>query len=1457
MEIDSPKKTQPELYNQLVNVIAENRPVAMIGAGSSIRMGYPSWDGVLKLLSAQAAKKDPSKDGELASLRREDPMVCADKIKKLLGDDDYYSQLEKIFGPVNPEYDVFHELVIRLPFGHFLTTNYDRILQTAHKSYTTKEYAELDLEDHQKCGELFDLICGKAAKRYFIHAHGSIRNPKNMILALEDYNERYEIRNDLKEVLKCVFTRRVVFIGFSLEDEDFMGPLKFLTSCLGIGEPRHFAILPAPSDKNNVAALRDRHRARYRIESLFYDPRDDHAILVPFLEELVADVEHRQSELIREKIPLLKSLSQEQGKDTDILSAIQNIESITRSTIDSGRIDITSPDSTTRTALDSEIDTIFSHVKNGHPEIAIEMYGSILEHNEDSLDERLKYRLHANIGNALNSMNKREEASREYIAATDSWNATKEAEALRALGYVLTGDYESALDIAGRICSEHPDYPRAHALRLQSLRNEVPFKEARKSVPPRIRRDPEVAYALSVIAHEQGLQKRSEVYAKIAWQNSPDWTGAALSYATALLVSERNNATVCGGAKLVPRNIDRVREAESVLTGLLAKLEKSDPADNRGIVFYNRATARRLLGLDSDTRSDIEQAFHHSRNNPDIVCAYVLQREQDSGHDQAIHVLDGHEETQNHPSLSFLLSHMLLLRSNNGDLERALSILMPWCEEIETVTPASLRYDVLRLISEILLKMDRAKEAVDLVNRTEEPVLSSSHRQMLLLRIKIDSQTVDINDAKRTCEEVAQTLGSLTKCPITWEITLCAREIALCADRIKHYPLSFELWKNIVTPQDFSQDTDFLLRAAQENKNYEFIIDFCEQLRQNEIHVRNGYVSEIQANIQCHEFDAALNLMVAWVNRVPNDKEMRLNLSLLASETDNEQYIESDPDKLPAVEEAPNAEYGTRIIQAMKLSGNACATILCAYELWRKFSDELVSQRTLIVTVLDSDRDETLLEKPEEVKSDSAVVYKATDSDDAHTHIIEVGPSPSMAKGEYSPDHEISRLLLGKKAGDSILVNGREWSILEINSKYVHTTFKLLRKLNMDFPGDLSFREFTVTAKSDSSLDPQEALGEVRAYMQDEENRKKTYEESYQEGSLSVTTFAKLMGKSVLETMAYLAASPKRRIRVCSGTLGELEGAVKTLKEGCRVVLDETAIATLFMLGLHTDLREFPYELIVPESLILEIRRVIRHAVSQKRSSLYLGISNGNLVAQRVSPTEHANWINSLEELLVSVKKNCTIEGGRASLGIESTARENLIQNLGPATVDALAIAKKTESMYWTDDLLCGSFASELQIRNIWSQVALQFAADINRSFVARYHKAQKNMFLWGYTFTAVQVHTIFSVCIDARWNVEDYRMKYVLEYVGKFGGANKNNCRIICALIVRIWLTKSLKRRKARKLIALLLDRIGRSTSGPQIARKIYRNQFRPPYRLPNNQKIRSLKHMLRDWRTNHGNVI
>lgn len=104
------QKAKTEVYQRLVEAIADNRAIAMIGAGSSVRVGFPNWSDLLKMLYKEAIKKEHTYKNELDSLAKtNDDLVYANKIKEILGPEEFAKQLKDIFGPEKPKYDKFHE----------------------------------------------------------------------------------------------------------------------------------------------------------------------------------------------------------------------------------------------------------------------------------------------------------------------------------------------------------------------------------------------------------------------------------------------------------------------------------------------------------------------------------------------------------------------------------------------------------------------------------------------------------------------------------------------------------------------------------------------------------------------------------------------------------------------------------------------------------------------------------------------------------------------------------------------------------------------------------------------------------------------------------------------------------------------------------------------------------------------------------------------------------------------------------------------------------------------------------------------------------------------------------------------------------------------------------------------------------------------------------------------------
>lgn len=118
MEITNPKVTQPKTYNKVVETIA-NGAIAFIGSGSSARVGYPNWSGLLETLVHEAVQVDPGKETLLNSIRNQGEFLSlASEVESILGSSHFYNRICELFGPTHPDFDDFHEELVKLPFEH-------------------------------------------------------------------------------------------------------------------------------------------------------------------------------------------------------------------------------------------------------------------------------------------------------------------------------------------------------------------------------------------------------------------------------------------------------------------------------------------------------------------------------------------------------------------------------------------------------------------------------------------------------------------------------------------------------------------------------------------------------------------------------------------------------------------------------------------------------------------------------------------------------------------------------------------------------------------------------------------------------------------------------------------------------------------------------------------------------------------------------------------------------------------------------------------------------------------------------------------------------------------------------------------------------------------------------------------------------------------------------------------
>lgn len=290
-------------FEALVSVMKRApSPLALIGAGASLPSGYPDWDGLLQQLAREASRATAAKPADpgygvtprqAVALRRfQDPPWQAEAYCNALGKDVFDACMRKLFRPRRVRQP--HFSIARLPFHHFLTTNFDPCIERALRALGRDSVA-LDWSATPDFRDFLLNLADIRSRTRVVYLHGRFRNGSDAVLTESEYVERYVASEDARQKLLAIFlTQPVVFIGFSMNDPDLAQFMRAVLARLGRGQTHHFALMGYRT-AHERDAVRERMMGKYGVRPVFYrvsgDKRPgkgDHSDLVELLDRLAA-----------------------------------------------------------------------------------------------------------------------------------------------------------------------------------------------------------------------------------------------------------------------------------------------------------------------------------------------------------------------------------------------------------------------------------------------------------------------------------------------------------------------------------------------------------------------------------------------------------------------------------------------------------------------------------------------------------------------------------------------------------------------------------------------------------------------------------------------------------------------------------------------------------------------------------------------------------------------------------------------------------------------------------------------------------------------------------------------------------------------------------------------------------------------------------------------------------------
>ncbi|MFD1771701.1 SIR2 family protein [Sphingobacterium suaedae] len=274
-------------------------------------------------MEAYALEIDPN-----FAANKEEFLPFADKVKECLGDDRYYNFIYDTFKPREQTHYPFHETLCRLPFKAITTTNYDIVLEHALTIVTKQPHSSLHFEGTTK-SKILDFLqslnFNKFSRKFIAHLHGIYDSNDSIVLGGKEYSSKYGFQlgendgtlfdqlqkggmsqeriTDLlvkygyewplrrKLLWSLLATRRIVFIGFSMNDPYFIKMLDFVKDDLSTyNAETHFLVLRVtPSNLQRSIEHAHHLKREYGIQTFFFQDEEGK---YPGLGQFIAELEN-------------------------------------------------------------------------------------------------------------------------------------------------------------------------------------------------------------------------------------------------------------------------------------------------------------------------------------------------------------------------------------------------------------------------------------------------------------------------------------------------------------------------------------------------------------------------------------------------------------------------------------------------------------------------------------------------------------------------------------------------------------------------------------------------------------------------------------------------------------------------------------------------------------------------------------------------------------------------------------------------------------------------------------------------------------------------------------------------------------------------------------------------------------------------------------------------------------
>jgi len=359
---------------------------------------------------------------------------------------------------------------------------------------------------------------------------------------------------------------------------------------------------------------------------------------------------------------------------------------------------------------------------------------------------------------------------------------------------------------------------------------------------------------------------------------------------------------------------------------------------------------------------------------------------------------------------------------------------------------------------------------------------------------------------------------------------------------------------------------------------------------------------------------------------------------------------------------------------------------------------------------------------------------------------------PNEANWEYPVNSEQATLLLGHKVGDAIRYRTSPletivYEVKEIQSIYVRAFQEVLEEFGSRFPGDTSIQKIQI---SNDDITPFLSSVAKLGVASDQ------ILELYKRRVLSLEAFARLSGRSQVETMRALQATSGMSIFVSQGSAEEQQEQAAFARNAVDITIALPALLTIHYLDMHSQLADRFSHIYIHQGILDEIDRLfVDLGQDRSRRRGTIGYHDGRFFMSDMSAAQIEEELNTLEAVRSLAKSKCQVVPIDARFANDLLNSRDLRRNpIGLTSAASVLVAQQTQTPLLVDDLAVSVYAkSQRAVKAFWTQPFLADLLEGQRISMSAYTNLCYLLLAAGYVYTTINADMVTLIAQEDKYS--------------------------------------------------------------------------------------------------------